>query len=80
MSSKVFAVAFTNHPFYWDTLFKQLYLNISEHGFGLCGTSLRLMGRGPSCTPKGPLYGPNEANFRGPLVKKDPPGSKSKVS
>ena len=35
MSSKAFAVAFTNHPFYWDTLFKQLYLNISEHGFGL---------------------------------------------
>ena len=58
MSSKAFAVAFTNHPFYWDTLFKQLYLNISEHGFGLCGTSLRLMGRDLHAHPNGPFMDP----------------------
>ena len=55
-------------------------LNILENFFGHCGT---LPGpRGPSWTamdphgpPNGPQNGPCEANFRGPLVEKGPPGS-----
>ena len=54
-------------------------LNILENFFGHCGT---LPGpRGPSRAvmdhhgpPNGLQNGPCEANFRGPLVKKGPPG------